>query len=271
MALDDAARPSSPDHRAVLERESARAAEVLAATDPGSDVPACPDWDAADLTYHLAEVQQHWAHVVATAPAEPDVESPERAPDAALPDQLRAATAALLDALDRHEPGDACWSWSPAGGTVAWVLRRQAHEALVHRVDAEQAAGVAPGPIDPALAADGVDEMVTVMLGGLPAWAAFEPGGTRVRLRATDVDREWVLEHGRFTGTSPTSGTVYDEPDVALAAPGSSGRGVAATVTAGAAGLDLWLWGRVGAGAVEITGDTDAVDRLRQVVVASTQ
>ena len=41
--------------------ESARFREVLAACDPEARVPACPDWSAADLLWHLATVQRWWA------------------------------------------------------------------------------------------------------------------------------------------------------------------------------------------------------------------
>ena len=91
------------------------------------------------------------------------------------------------------------------------MLRRQAHEALVHRVDAEQTAGLPVTDPGVALAADGVDEMLGVMVSGLPAWATFTPDGQRVRLLATDAGREWVMAFGRFHGTSPTTGKEYDE------------------------------------------------------------
>ena len=53
--------PAYLDH---LRTESARFREVLADCDPAARVPACPDWDAADLLWHLATVQAFWAKVV---------------------------------------------------------------------------------------------------------------------------------------------------------------------------------------------------------------
>ncbi len=41
--------------------------------------------------------------------------------------------------------------------TAGYIARRQAHEALVHRLDAELTVGDRT-PLDPRLAADGVDE-----------------------------------------------------------------------------------------------------------------
>ena len=56
--------------------------------------------------------------------------------------------------------------------TAASWARRQAHEHLVHRMDLEAAAGVPHAPVDTALADDGVDELLTVIL---PRWAHTEP------------------------------------------------------------------------------------------------
>jgi hypothetical protein len=56
--------------------------------------------------------------------------------------------------------------------TVSWVARRQAHEALIHRTDAELAAGVTVTRADAALAADGVDDLISGFLVGVPRWAS---------------------------------------------------------------------------------------------------
>ena len=42
--------------------------------------------------------------------------------------------------LEAADPAEEAWNWSD-DHTVGFILRRQAHEALVHRVDAELAAG----------------------------------------------------------------------------------------------------------------------------------
>jgi uncharacterized protein (TIGR03083 family) len=263
------------DYADVIAHESARAADALAGTAPTAVVPSCPDWSAADLAYHLGEVQDFWSQIVASAPAGPDdAQDTERRPDDELVPFLRTRTQALLGALAAHDPSDACWSWSSTGGTVGWVLRRQAHEALVHRVDAEQTAGLPVADPGPALAADGVDELLGVMVSGVPSWATFTPDGQRVRVHATDAGREWVMAFGRFQGTSPTTGTEYDEECGELVG-GAPWEGededVTATVSGAAWDLELWLWGRGGADSLESEGDQAAVDRLRAVVVESTQ
>jgi uncharacterized protein (TIGR03083 family) len=263
------------DYAHVIAQESERAAVALAAAPAGSRVPACPDWDAADLAYHLGEVQDFWANLVAQAPTGPDdLEETVRRPDDELVPFLRTRTTALLAALSAHDPKDACWSWSATGGTVGWVSRRQAHEALVHRVDAEQTAGLAVTQPGVALAADGVDELLGVMLSGLPPWAVFRPDGQRFRIRATDAGREWVVAFGRFSGTSPRSGTTYDDPCAELVG-GAPWEGddedVAATVSGDAWQLELWLWGRAAGESLRREGDPAVAERLRAVIVESTQ
>jgi uncharacterized protein (TIGR03083 family) len=218
------------DYAGVIAQESARTADALAQAPSAAAVPSCSGWSAADLAFHLGEVQDFWSQIVANAPAGPDdADDTERRPDDQLVPFLRTRTEALLVALGAHEPTDPCWSWSSTGGTVGWVLRRQAHEALVHRVDAEQTAG----------------------------------------LPVTDPGVELASD-----GASPTTGTEYDEECGELVG-GAPWEGedddVTATVTGPAWDLELWLWGRRSADGLTVEGDQAAVDRLRAVVVDSTQ
>ena len=113
------------------------------------------------------------------------------------------------------------------------------------------------------------------MLSGLPPWARSRPDGARIRLRATDAGREWVVAFGRFSGTSPTTGTSYDDPCAELVG-GAPWEGddedVRATVSGPAWDLELWLWGRVdGRTRWSGTGDPGVAERLRAVIVESTQ
>ena len=99
-------------------------------------------------------------------------------------------------------PDTPAWTWSE-DQTVGFIRRRQAHEALIHRVDAELTAGRRT-PMDPGLSADGVDEALRVMYGGVPPWGIFTPTGAgTLRLRAPDTGNTWLVTTGRFTGTDP--------------------------------------------------------------------
>ena len=49
------ARLDFPDYLEHIRSESRRFREVLSTCDPDARVPGCPEWNAADLLWHLAE------------------------------------------------------------------------------------------------------------------------------------------------------------------------------------------------------------------------
>jgi len=264
------------DALASIARDSALFLDAVRAAPPGARVPACPEWGVADLTYHLAEVQAFWGAVVGPAEGkglDADDVAPLARPadDAALPTLAATATARLLAALAGRDPSEPCWSWHDAGRTVGWVARRQAHEALVHRVDAEQAAGRDVTGADPEVAADGVDEVLRVMLDGVPSWGTFTPDGSTVSVAVDgpgETPRSWGLAFGRLTGTGPESGTAYDLDSAQLVdLPGST----TTQVSGPAWGLDLWLWGRGERDGLAVHGDPALADRLRRVAAQETR
>jgi uncharacterized protein (TIGR03083 family) len=173
----------------------------------------------------------------------------------------------LVSALAERSDTIPVWSWSD-DHTVGFTRRRQAHEALIHRVDAELTGGSEPGPIDPELAADGIDEVLRVFAGGVPEWATFDPEGVEIRIVATDVGRTWGAAFGRMRGTSPTSGKTYDLPALTV---GVDAVAPDAAVSGRAADLDLWLWGRGSLQPLTIEGNESVVHRLRTIMAESTQ
>jgi uncharacterized protein (TIGR03083 family) len=247
-----------------LAQQSALAHAAVTRADADQPVPTCPGWSVADLTWHLAEVQWFWASVVDRLVLDPDeLTPPERPVDGALAAALGDQTSRLVAALTRRRPDERCWSWHADGWSVGWVGRRQAHEALIHRVDAELAAGADVTPPSTALAADGVAEMVEVML-DLPAWGAFTPDGTAARLTAEDAGAAWLLALGRFQGTDPETGTDHDL-DYARTADPEEVLEVVGEVTGTAWDLDRWVWGRGPLDRLRSSGAADLPDRLRSI------
>ncbi len=247
-----------------LRRESHRFREVLGACDPAARVPGCPDWDAADLLWHLAEVQWFWATIIRTRPAGPDeLAHPERP---ATYDGLLAAfdehSSALVSALAAADPSEPAWTWS-SEQSVGFTYRRQAHEALIHRLDAEQTAGQVT-TLDPALAADGVLELLDVMYGGKPPWGTFTPLPQHLRIECSDTSGSLWVQLGRFTGTNPRDGAELDETDL-LVVP-DPGTPADAVISGPAAALDTWLWRRCDDAEVTVQGDREIYDRFREVV-----
>ena len=260
---------SNLDYVAALTRESARFAEAIQGAAPDAAVPTCPGWNADDLLWHLGEVQWFWAAVVRDelTGTQAEERKPPRPPDrAGLLEFFGRASHDLADVLAAAPPDTTAWTWSD-DQSVAFVRRRQAHEALIHRVDAELTVG-SRTPMDPALSADGIDEVLRVMYGGVPDWGTFTPeeAAPTVRVQATDTGGSWLVTLGRFTGTDP-GGTSYDEPDIHTA-DGDPGTKADADATGTAANVDCWLWHRPPLAPVGLTGDRDVLTRFESAIAA---
>ena len=228
--------------------QSERFRQVLTDCDPSARVPTCPDWDAADLLWHLAGVQLFWAEVIRHRPASPDdprigTEGAAPRPEsyAGLLEAFDDNSRALATELERADPEAEAWHWS-GDNRVGTTYRRQAHEAAIHRIDAELTAGAPVTPMDAALADDGVAEVLGLMYGGAPPWGTFAPSGETIGVRMTDTGTDLLVELGKFSGTDPDDGKTYeDEDDISLV---DAGPEPLATITGTAADLDTWLWKR---------------------------
>jgi uncharacterized protein (TIGR03083 family) len=210
-------------------------------------VPWVPEWRARDLVGHLGTVHR-WATAIVQAGT---TEAPPRAtrqepPPERLLDWYGEGLTQLVRALRTTPPESPAWHMSPAAEKVAasWA-RRQAHELVVHRMDLEAAAEVPHAPVAPDLAADGVDELLGVVV---PRWAHTEPLASAqgsVAVNATDIGRSWSVRVHR--------GRVSVDP-------GRSGS-EDAQVSGSATQLLLHLWGRPADVVVE--GDPAAEALLR--------
>ncbi len=229
---------------------------VLAApADPDLPVPACPGWTAGALVRHLGGVAHRVTDWVdsQTLPLEWEQQPP------AGQDVLswfRAAADGLFRSLASRPPSFPCQTWFPADRTYGFWRRRMAHEFTVHRVDLEQALGLPP-VVDPALAADGVDEVLTVWLaeGNRPApedTVSVDASGEVFEVRC--AGRVWTVRMPSGTGNP----LVRPEP-----AASADGR-----VSGAPADVYLWLWGRGPADPLTVTGD---VSGLRAALAAVTR
>ena len=244
------------DYLTAVRRESARFLDCLTGADPEARVPSCPDWDAADLLWHLTEVQLFWTIVVRDrlrSPAAAELAKPPRPVSyAELLEAFPDATEQLVQALTEAGDDEEVWTWADEQ-TVGFVRRRQANEAFIHRLDAELVVGSVT-PLDADLAEDGVDEALTVMYGGHPEWATFHRSPGFGRVVSSDTGHHWDLTLGRLRGTSPNTGKTYDDPTISVGPHDLHGT-PSFTVTATAADLDAWLWKRPTLSAPVIVGD----------------
>lgn len=219
------------------------------ATDGGLDtaVPWVPEWTARDLVGHLGTVHR-WATAIVRAgsTAPPPRSAAQQPPSDGLVDWYAAGLVDLVRALREVPPASPAWHMSPTAEKVAasWA-RRQAHELVVHRMDLESAAGRAISPVEPSLAEDGVDELLTIVV---PRWAHTEPltsARAAVVVTATDTGRTWAVQVDR--GAVAVSPTASRSVDASLRAPADQ--------------LLRRLWGRPAEVAVD--GDPAAEALLR--------
>ncbi|MEX2275594.1 MAG: maleylpyruvate isomerase family mycothiol-dependent enzyme [Actinomycetota bacterium] len=227
------------DYLDVLRRESDAFAAAVADAPLGDPVPCCPDWNVADLVYHLGEVHASWRQIAAEGILDPATMSEvPRLADPFLVEWYRAGAPVLLDTLTRADPSTPVWTWC-SGDDVAWVIRRMAHETAVHRWDAQRALGAAV-PIEPAVAADGIDELIEHFL---PEGDLSDPGET-VRFEAIDTGDVFSVT----VGNDALRRTPAAEPDVIA-------RGDASD-------LLLALWRRVPVTVLDVRGDATVLDRF---------
>jgi uncharacterized protein (TIGR03083 family) len=250
------------DRLSIIESESRRLAEVLADADPDSRCPTCPDWNAADLLWHLTEVHYFWAGILerdVTSGADlPEVEAAKPERPAALADVLplrEQATASLLSGLASRDDAAPLWSWWEPDQTVGFTRRMQTYEATMHRVDAELTAGLPISPIAEDVAAGAIDHSVDVMWGWKPEGATYEATAV-VEFVASDTGQRWLVEVGSWASPDgENSGPMATRP--------TAGEPTA-TVTAPIVDLALWAWTR-GAEA-QISGRPESVAAVNAVV-----
>jgi uncharacterized protein (TIGR03083 family) len=221
------------EYHEALERDAAAFVDIVRSADADAPVPACPGWQLADLARHLGGVHR-WA-LEAVRTGQPGEQPSGPADPSALAAWLAEGADALVHALRTADPDAPTWTFGPAPRLVSFWGRRQAHETAVHLVDAQQAAGL-PSRMDPRLAADGVDEVVTMFFPRQVRLERIPPLARGLRVVLSDVlGASFVLAGD---GTDP------DAP-------------AAATLTGPAADVLLALWGRGDLDGLHVEGDRD--------------
>lgn len=220
-------------YRELMERDFSRLLELTMSAESagkvGARVPACPEWDIAQLARHTALVYLQKAETVRTGSKPQGRWVPDEILQLGPVDILKTCYERLTSEFDSHSPSDAAESWVKEDQTVGFWIRRLTHETAIHRYDLEAALGD-PQPVETELAIDGIDEVLTVMFErgrstqgadevpeGVTGNVVLESGGKvwSVILLPRDVD----VSHG--AGDSPDA-VISGEPHDLL----------------------LWLWGR---------------------------
>jgi uncharacterized protein (TIGR03083 family) len=225
---------SLDDHLAALVRGGTALRAAAARAGLEAAVPTCPRWDVRALVAHQGMIHR-WA--AANLRRTDDRRTGEwKAEGAAAPDLLAwfsAGLEALVDTI-RATPDDAraMVFLNDAAPPRRFWARRQAHETTVHAADAVAATlkawpTASDVPISPALAADGIDELLCGFItrsGG----KLRSPEPLTVLVATDDTGHAWTVRVGE-SPVETTAGKVAD-PD--------------ATFTGSAVQLYLGLWNR---------------------------
>jgi uncharacterized protein (TIGR03083 family) len=245
--------------RECLAADFARLRDIAATTELSRQVPSCPDWTLADLVQHVGAVYLHKVECMrlGTNPRPWPPEGLEAEDPRAL---LERGYAALDAEFASRAPESAAFTWYAPDQTVGFWIRRMAQETVIHRVDAELAAGVDLAPIPKDLALDGIDEFLVAFVEfGSRSWpedyADVLPTADGRSVRLDAAGSSWLVR--------PTpEGVEVRVSDV---------DGASATVAGEPTDLLLWTWNRADNGAVTASGDLDLVADLRRIFVGAAQ
>jgi uncharacterized protein (TIGR03083 family) len=193
-------QPGRDQFFAEIRASAARLADIGSAHDPDLPVPSCPDWTLRQLATHVGRVHRWAAEIVSTRATEripfdspPDGKYPGAPAERA--GWLSAGADRVIAAITaaRDEP---VWAFGRLAPASFWA-RRQSHETMVHRADAELAVGAAV-VLDAVLAADGIDEWfgsVTERYRQRGDGAGALPVGAALAMQATGAGPagEWLI------------------------------------------------------------------------------
>ncbi len=248
---------SVDDHLAGLARSGAALRLAAAAAGLTARVPTCLAWDVRSLVIHQGMVHR-WAAANLRGDADHS-SSASTAEGQAAADLLAWYTDGLTALIEtvRTTPADAkaMVFLRDAPPPRRFWARRQCHETTIHSVDAISAVRgrwptAAEVGIDPLLAADGIDELLTGFITrGKGRLHATEP--YQILVQSEDTGHAWTIR-------------VSDGPVVTTVGPAASPD----VVFAGTAGqLYLSLWNRAdeiaAAGRPEVLGQWRSLIRVR--------
>ena len=227
-------------------------------------VPSVDGWTVERVVRHVGKVHQWVVNILAGGRDVDITEAAAAAPGLpkgadCLP-AYRETLDTLLTALGALDPDEVVGSFvGPVPGSF-W-FRRQALEVAVHRTDAADAVaaagGPAPAPIDPALAADGIDEWCRFWLASRwPLRHGTFPDdlvGRTLHIHGTDepAPPDGVEWHLTFVPDTVEVVAAHQKGDVALRGP--------------AMALFLTVWRRRPLDTVDLVGDATVAERVYDI------
>jgi uncharacterized protein (TIGR03083 family) len=174
-------------------REAADATLRLAKDRLDTGIPACPDWRMRDLIHHLGNIAYFMRVCLDTGAAEPEFTDADLPGDDDIISWVADEISHLIKAFSQADPNAPAWNWSVTGQVASFWPRCLVHEVVIHGWDAATATGHQL-PIPAEVAADGVDEILTVHVPtGAARGRTFDLPGP-IELRCTDTGHRWLAE-----------------------------------------------------------------------------
>lgn len=239
------------DHLASLRSNTTTLGAAARAAGIDTPISACPGWSVGRLLGHTAKILQRTTLCITSDSTEmPGDDQYTKLPRGEeLFDVYDEIASTLCDTFTTYDPNAAAWNFTGTDLVASFWLRRMAHEIEIHRVDMQLAAGLAVTPIEPSQAADGIDELLFVLMPMRSA--AKNPELTAsFHLHCTDTDGEWLTT---FVDGQPSTIREHAKGDMAARGDASS--------------LYLWAWNRrENTGSVDLAGDASLAAQWATIV-----
>lgn len=241
---------SPQDHLSSIE---VNAAMILTAArhDPLAPTPQCPGWTVGHVVAHVGRAFRWMEQMVRERVQEPTYPSPNSASHDRLAADLlpwfEDSVSRFLATMRATDPDEPVWTWSGENRAGFW-MRLQAHEAAIHRTDAQSAFG-SPDPVEPPLARDAIDGLLTWFVPRARMLSLLPCTMKVLRFEEMGGDRVWQLR--------------IDDAEVVLE-PATAHADV--VVRGNASDLLLWLWQRAPLDGLHVEGDRELAGRWPDLV-----
>jgi uncharacterized protein (TIGR03083 family) len=234
-------------HIATLQRAAGELHRAAGYAGPNAPVPSCPGWTVNRLLRHITRVHA-WAVGVLRGADPKNVEFVQP-PDDELESAYVRGVGRLVEALTSTPRTRQVWTMYPFATPVGFWARRQAHETLIHRVDAQLAAGTGVMEIETEVAEDGLAELLMDLA---PERFVAQPSMVTATVTFTPLDcnRAWTVTAGRQGLT--TVEEARDRSDL--------------TIFGTSSDLYRWAWNRARDDEVALRGDLRLADLWRRAV-----
>jgi uncharacterized protein (TIGR03083 family) len=213
-------------------------------------VPTCHGWTVGHVLAHVGRAYNVFGEMIRNRSQQPPLPRPNEHSfdprDPGIIPWLEESFSRYYDTMRSTDMDEPVWSWSGDNRAGFW-LRLQAHEAAIHRTDAQSAHGEAE-PIAGELAADAINGMLDWFLPHHRSFSLFPSRGERYLFRRTDGSDTWLLDFG---GNGVEVHREPGEADVTVEAPGSD--------------ILLFLWNRLPPARLSPSGDRRLLERYRDL------